>query len=106
MNTYPMLFLYTLSMACVTYLIRMLPFVLLRRPIRNRFIRSFLYYVPYAVLGAMTFPAILYATSGVLSAVIGLLTAVLLSFLGKGLLTVSISACAAVYAVEWVCTFF
>jgi len=106
MNTYPMLFLYTLSMACVTYLIRMLPFVLLRRPIRSRFIRSFLYYVPYAVLGAMTFPAILYATSGVLSAVIGLLTAVLLSFLGKGLLTVSISACAAVYAVEWVCTFF
>ena len=59
----PMLLLYTFVMAAVTYLIRMLPFVVFRKPIKNRFVRSFLYYVPYAVLGAMTFPAILYSTS-------------------------------------------
>ncbi len=100
-----MLILYTLSMACVTYLIRMLPFVLLRHPIRSRFIRSLLHYMPYAVLGAMTFPAILYSTSGVLSAAVGLAVAALLSFFGRGLLTVSVSACVTVYIVEQICTF-
>ena len=97
----PMLIVYTLVMAGVTYLIRMLPFVVFRKPIRNRFIRSFLYYVPYAVLGAMTFPAILYSTSHLTSAAIGLLVSVILAWFGRGLLTVAVSACLTVYIVEF-----
>jgi len=97
----PLLIVYTLVMAGVTYLIRMLPFVVFRKPIRNRFIRSFLYYVPYAVLGAMTFPAILYSTSHLTSAAIGLLVSVILAWFGRGLLTVAVSACLTVYIVEF-----
>ena len=94
-TTIPMLLLYTFVMAAVTYLIRMLPFVVFRKPIKNRFVRSFLYYVPYAVLGAMTFPAILYSTSNLLSAAVGLSVSVLLAWFGRGLLTVAVSACVA-----------
>lgn len=99
-TTIPMLLLYTFVMAAVTYLIRMLPFVVFRKPIKNRFVRSFLYYVPYAVLGAMTFPAILYSTSNLLSAAVGLSVSVLLAWFGRGLLTVAVSACVAVYVTE------
>ena len=102
----PMLLLYTFVMAAVTYLIRMLPFVVFRKPIQNRFVRSFLYYVPYAVLGAMTFPAILYSTSNLLSAAVGLAVSVILAWLGRGLLTVAVSACVAVYLTEWVMVLF
>ena len=98
----PMLILYTLVMAGVTYLIRMIPLVLIRRPIKSRFIRSFLYYIPYAVLGAMTFPAILYSTSHIASAAVGLLVSVILAWFGKGLLTVAVSACISVYLAEWI----
>ena len=97
----PMLLLYTFVMAAVTYLIRMLPFVVFRKPIQNRFVRSFLYYVPYAVLGAMTFPAILYSTSNLVSAAVGLAVSVILAWFGRGLLTVAVSACVAVYLTEW-----
>ena len=102
----PMLLLYTFVMAAVTYLIRMLPFVVFRKPIQNRFIKSFLYYVPYAVLGAMTFPAILYSTSNLISAAVGLAVSVILAWLGRGLLTVAVSACVAVYLTEWVMVLF
>ena len=102
----PMLLLYTFVMAAVTYLIRMLPFVVFRKPIKNRFIKSFLYYVPYAVLGAMTFPAILYSTSNLISAAVGLTVSVILAWFGKGLLTVAVSACVAVYLTEWVMVLF
>ena len=98
----PMLLLYTFVMAAVTYLIRMLPFVVFRKPIKNRFVKSFLYYVPYAVLGAMTFPAILYSTSNIASAAIGLAVSVVLAWFGRGLLTVAVSACVAVYLAEWI----
>ena len=98
----PMLLLYTFVMAAVTYLIRMLPFVVFRKPIKSRFVRSFLYYVPYAVLGAMTFPAILYSTSNIASAAIGLAVSVILAWFGRGLLTVAVSACVAVYLAEWI----
>ena len=91
---------YLLVMAGVTYLVRMLPLVLLRRPIKSPFINSFLYYVPYAVLAAMTIPDILYSTSSVLSAVAGLAVAVILSLLGQGLLPVALAACAAVFIAE------
>lgn len=91
-----------LVMAIVTYLPRVLPLVLVQKNIKYRFIKSFLYYVPYAVLGAMTFPAILYSTGNMLSAVIGMAVAVVLAFFDKGLMKVAISSIAAVYIVELV----
>ncbi len=91
---------YLLLMAGTTYLVRALPFAAIRRKIENRFIRSFLYYIPYAVLTAMTIPAIFTATDFALSAVIGMLVAVFLSYKGKGLTVVALSACIAVFLCE------
>lgn len=91
---------YLIVMAGVTYLIRVIPFVLINKKIENRFINSFLYYIPYTVLAAMTFPAILYATGSIISAAAGLLAAILIAFKGKGLLTVAVGACLTVFAVE------
>lgn len=93
-------FFYLVIMAGVTYLIRMLPLVLCREKIENRFVRSFLYYIPYAVLSAMTIPAIFYSTSHLLSAILGLACAVILSLFEKKLLTVAIGACSTVFIVE------
>lgn len=93
-------FLYIAVMAAVTYLIRMLPLTLIRRRIESRFIRSFLYYVPYATLSAMTFPAILSATGSPISAALGFIAALLLAFRGKSLLTVALFASGTVLAVE------
>ena len=87
-------------MALVTYIPRMLPLAIFRKKIKSRFIRSFLAYVPYAVLAAMTFPEILYSTSHVISAVAGLLVALVLSYFGRGLLTVALSSTAVVFVVE------
>lgn len=92
--------LYIAVMASVTYLIRMLPLTLIRRKITNRYIRSFLYYVPYATLSAMTFPAILTATGSVISAAIGFAAALLPAFRGKSLLTVAVFASAVVLVCE------
>ena len=89
-----------LTTAGVTYLVRMVPLVLIKRKITNRFVKSFLYYIPYAVLGVMTIPAIFYATASTLSALIGFLVAVVLAWMEKGLLTVAASACGAVLVVE------
>ncbi len=91
---------YLIVMAGVTYLIRAIPFVLINKKIENKFINSFLYYIPYAVLSAMTFPAILYATGSMISAAAGLLAAIFIAYKGKGLLVVAIGACTAVLAVE------
>ena len=91
---------YIAVMALVTYLIRMLPLTLIRRKIQSRFIRSFLYYVPYATLAAMTFPAILTATGSVISAVLGFAAALILAFRGKSLLTVALFASTAVLLCE------
>ena len=91
---------YVLVMAVVTYLIRMLPLAAFRRRINSRFIRSFLYYVPYAVLSAMTFPAILYATGSLPSACVALAVALALAWMEKSLLTVAIAASAAAFAVQ------
>ena len=91
-------FLYILVMAAVTYLIRMLPLTLIRR--KNRTLRSFLYYVPYATLSAMTFPAILTATGSAISAALGFAAALILAFRGKSLLTVAIIASATVLVCE------
>lgn len=86
-------FVYLFIMAGVTYLIRVLPFVIFKGKIKNTFIKSFLYYVPYAVLGAMTFPAILFSTGNYVSSVAGLIVACILAFKEKSLLTVAIFAC-------------
>ena len=93
-------FLYLLVMAGVTYLIRMLPLVLIKREITNPFVKSFLYYVPYASLAAMTFPAILTATESVVSGAAGFAAALLAAYKEKSLLTVAVCACAAVFVVE------
>ena len=94
------IYAYIITMAVTTYLIRVLPLTVFRRPIKSRFIRSFLHYVPYACLTAMTFPAILYDTTYIISGVAALLIAVLLAFRGKSLLTVSLASCAAVFVCE------
>ena len=93
-------YLYILLMAGVTYLIRALPLTLIRREINSRFIRSFLHYVPYATLAAMTFPAILNATDYLISSLIGFLVALILAFNKKSLLTVAGFACLAAFVVE------
>ena len=89
-----------LTMAGVTYLIRVLPLVLIRREIKNKTVRSFLYYVPYVTLSVMTFPAILSATGIVWSALAALVVAVLLSLRGCKLPVVAACACTAVFLVE------
>ena len=96
------LVIYIAVMAIVTYLIRMLPFTLFRRKIKSRFIRSFLHYVPYAVLGAMTFPDVLYATGSLWTALAGLIVAVMMAWRGYSLLSVAIGACLAVAAAQGV----
>lgn len=93
-------FLYLLVMAGVTYLIRVLPLVLFRKEITNPFLKSFLYYVPYASLAAMTFPAILTATSSLLSGAAALFVALIAAYREKSLLTVAVCACAAVFLIE------
>jgi len=96
---------YIAIMALVTYAIRAIPFVAFRKKIRSRFVQDFLYYVPYAVLSAMTIPAVLYATDHMASAAVGAAVAVVLAFFRRGLLTVALSACGAALAAELVLTY-
>lgn len=89
--------LYMAVMAGVTYLIRMLPFTLFRRQIRSRFVRSLLYYLPYAVLSAMTFPAVFYATGNHLTAAVGTGVALLLAYCRLPLIVVAVAASVAAF---------
>lgn len=91
---------YLIVMAGVTYLIRVIPLVLVKKKIRNRFLNSFLYYIPYTVLAAMTFPAILYATGDMISAAAGLVTAIILAYRKGSLFVVAAGACTVVLLVE------
>ena len=100
------IYAYIVTMAVTTYLIRVLPLTVFRKPIRSRFVRSFLHYVPYACLTAMTFPAILYSTESVISGLGALIIAVILAFRGKSLLTVSLASCAAVFVIERIVNLF
>lgn len=93
-------FTYLAVMAGVTYLVRMLPLVLVKKKIQNRFLLSFLYYIPYAVLSVMTIPAIFYATDYRLSAGIGCAVALILSFMEQSLIKVAAAACAAAFLTE------
>ena len=94
------IYLYILVMAVTTYLIRMLPLTLIKKPIRNRYLKSFLHYVPAACLSAMTFPAILYATDHVVSGAVGLAVAAALALTKRSLIVVSVAASAAVFLAE------
>lgn len=93
-------FVYLAVMAGVTYAVRVIPFVLCRGEIENLFVRSFLRYVPYAVLGAMTFPAIFSSTGDLASALAGTAVALVLAFCSRGLLTVAVCACVAALLVR------
>ena len=93
-------YIYILVMAVTTYLIRAIPLTLLKKPIKNRFLRSFLHYVPTACLTAMTFPAILYATDHIISGVMGLAVGILLALKKKSLIIVAVASCAAVFLTE------
>lgn len=94
------IYAYIAAMAITTYLIRMLPMTIFRKPIKSRFIRSFLYYVPYACLTAMTFPAILSDAGSLAAGIAALAVAVLLSYTGKSLIVVALCSSAAVLLVQ------
>ena len=87
-------------MALVTYMVRMVPLTFFNRKITNRFLKSFLYYVTYAVLGAMTFPEIFFSTGSIYSGIAGAVIALVLAFFGQSLLTVALSACGAALIVN------
>ena len=93
-------YIYIFGMALVTYLIRVLPLTLIRKEIKNRTIRSFLYYVPYVTLAVMTFPAIPSATQSPIAAVAALVVAVVLAFFGKGLFPVAVMSTVTVFVLE------
>ena len=95
------IYLYIFTMALTTYLIRVLPMTIFRKPIRSRFLRSFLHYVPYACLTAMTFPAILTSTASIISGAAALITAVVLAYRGKSLIVVAVASSAAVLLTEF-----
>lgn len=94
------IYVYILVMALTSFVIRALPFTLIRKPIRNRFIRSFLYYVPYVTLSVMTFPAILYATGSVACGALALIAGIAAAWFGLGLFPVSAICCVVVYVAQ------
>lgn len=93
-------YIYIAAVAAVTYLIRVLPLTLIRREIKNTFIRSFLYYVPYVTLAVMTFPAILNATQSPIAGLCALIVGILLAWFGAGLFQVSVLCCVVVFITE------
>jgi len=94
------IYVYILVMALTTYLIRVLPLTLIRKPIENRFIRSFLYYVPYVTLAVMTFPAIMDATASPAAGAAALIAGMILAWFGVKLLPVSLCCCVVVFILE------
>ncbi len=95
------IYVYILIMAGVSYAIRVLPLTLIRRQIRSRFLRSFLYYVPYVTLSVMTFPAILKATQHPVSGLLALAAGILAAWKGLGLFRVAVICCGVVLAAEF-----
>ncbi|MDR7869382.1 MAG: AzlD domain-containing protein [Tissierellaceae bacterium] len=93
-------YLYILVMFGVTYAIRVLPLTLFRKQINNRFIRSFLYYVPYVTLAVMTFPAMMEATQSPVAGALALVAGILLAWYGASLFQVSVSSCIVVFIIE------
>ena len=99
MNLYIYLSIFTAFF--VSYLIRVLPLTLIRKPIKNKFIKSFLYYVPYITLAVMTFPSIIEATQSPIAGIIALVVGIILSFVGAGLFPVACACCAVVFITEF-----
>lgn len=95
------LYIYILVMAIVTYLIRAIPLTLIRKEIKNKFIKSFLFYVPYVTLSVLIFPAILYSTSSTFSAIIAFIIAIILSYRKSNMMTVAIISCLTVFIIEY-----
>ena len=93
---------YIFIMAGVTYLIRMIPLTLFRQKIKSRYFRTFLHYIPYAVLSAMTIPAIFYSTGSIPTAVVGTIVAVILAYTGKPLIVVALAASAAAFVTGFI----
>ena len=98
--------IYLLVMAGSTYLIRAVPFAAVNKKIKNTFVSSFLYYIPYTVLAAMTFPAAVFATGNIYAASAGILVAILLAVKGKGLTLVAVVACSTAFLVDFIMGFF
>ena len=94
------IYIYIACMAGVTFLIRVLPLTLIRKEIKSRTLRSFLYYVPYVTLAVMTFPAILHATQSPIAAAVALVAAILLAWFGRSLFFVAVSSCLLVFLLE------
>ena len=95
------IYLYILVMAAVTFTIRALPLTLIRKPIKNRFLRSFLFYVPYVTLAVMTFPDILHTTGSVWSGLLALLAGIALAWSGQSLFVVAVASCLTVFISEF-----
>lgn len=98
-------FIYLLVMAGVTYLVRMIPLALIKKKIKNRFILSFLHYIPYAVLSVMTVPACFYATDSPVTAAVGFIIAVIAAFFERSLIQVAALSCAGVLITELIIMF-
>ncbi|MBQ3537765.1 MAG: AzlD domain-containing protein [Clostridia bacterium] len=96
------IYIYIIIMGVVSYLIRALPMTLLRKPIKNRFIKSFLYYVPYVTLAVMTFPAIINATQSPISGILALIVGIVTAAFGFNLIKVAVSCCVTVFVSELV----
>lgn len=94
------IYIYIFLMASVTYAIRVLPLTLIRKQIKNRFLKSFLYYVPYITLAVMTFPAIMNATQSPIAGAAALVVGIVAAWLGAGLFPVSVLCCAVVFLLE------
>ena len=93
-------YVYILGMCLITAVIRILPLLVLRRPIQNRFLRSFFYYVPYVTLSVMTFPAIVNATASPVAGAAALVAGIVLAWIGANMITVSAVCCVVVFVLE------
>lgn len=93
-------YIYIAVMALVSYTIRILPLTLIRKPIKNQFIQSFLYYVPYVTLSVMTSPAIVHATQSPVSGALALVVGIAAAWFGASLFQVSVACCAVVFVIE------
>ena len=94
------MYVYIFITGAVSYLIRVLPLTLIRKPIENKFLQSFLYYVPYVTLAVMTFPAIIHATQTPISGLVALIAGIIAAWLGAGLFPVSVICCVLVFLIE------
>ena len=95
-------YVYILGMCLITAVIRILPLLVLRRPIQNKFLRSFFYYVPYVTLSVMTFPAIVNATASPVAGAAALVAGIVLAWIGANMITVSAACCVVVFVLEFI----